>query len=110
MSGPRPANVIGFGLLCLIGLGLAISFVGKVRLAENRVNREEARRPRSMGVDMSLPDWFRNMDRNTDARLSRAEFIGTDEQFHRFDTDKDGFLSPDEAWVADAEFRTQVPK
>ena len=110
MCGPRPANVIGFGLLGLIGLGLAITFIGKLRLDEDRVNRENERRSRSTGVDMTLPDWFRNMDRNSDSQLSRAEFIGTDEQFNQFDTNKDGFLSPDEARSADAEFRIQVPE
>jgi Ca2+-binding EF-hand superfamily protein len=43
------------------------------------------------------PAWFRAMDRNGDGYVSRREFTGTPELFDKFDLDKDGFLSPEEA-------------
>jgi hypothetical protein len=102
--------VIGFGLLGLIVLGFAITLVGRARLYGERATQENERRPRTMSADPTLPDWFRNMDKNADSKLSRSEFLGTDKQFRRFDTDKDGFISPDKARAADAEFRNQVPE
>jgi hypothetical protein len=44
-----------------------------------------------------LPDWFLAMDANRDHDLSRAEFLGTAEQFGQFDADSDGLLSVEEA-------------
>ncbi len=43
------------------------------------------------------PTWFRKMDRNGDGDVSRREFLGTRQDFDRFDDDHDGLLSPDEA-------------
>ena len=110
MNGLRPVNVIGLGLLVLIALAIAIAMIGKFRFAEERANRENERMPRSMGIDPTLPDWFRNMDKNSDGKLSRAEFLGTEEQFRRFDTNRDGFIDANEARAADAEFRNAVPE
>jgi Ca2+-binding EF-hand superfamily protein len=45
----------------------------------------------------SGPVWFRKMDRNNDGDVSVREFLGTPEQFRRFDTDGDGLISPAEA-------------
>jgi hypothetical protein len=54
---------------------------------------EAAPRPRASRG----PEWFRRMDRNRDGDLSRAEFLGSDEQFRRIDTNGDGLISPEEA-------------
>lgn len=102
------------GVLVLLAVGvialpLAAGFVVKSRLAQDFADRENDRRPRSMGADLRWPDWFRTMDKNDDGKLTRIEFIGTDEQFERVDADKDGFISPREASAADDWFRSQVP-
>ncbi len=43
------------------------------------------------------PEWFRQMDRNSDGDVSRREFTGSPARFQRFDADGDGLLSRDEA-------------
>jgi Ca2+-binding EF-hand superfamily protein len=53
------------------------------------------------------PLWFRKMDRNHDGDVSRREFLGTDEEFKRIDTDGDGLISADEAEAYDALMRKQ---
>src|SRR5262249_31883429 len=96
-------------LLHLFWLGMRLTLVMKLRSASEHADRENERRPRSMAVDQTLPDWFRNLDGDSDGKLSRAEFVGTDEQFRRYDTDGDGFISAEEAKAADEDFRSQVP-
>jgi Ca2+-binding EF-hand superfamily protein len=54
------------------------------------------------------PLWFRKMDRNRDGDVSRSEFLGTEEDFKRIDTDGDGLIDPDEAERADAWFRKKA--
>jgi Ca2+-binding EF-hand superfamily protein len=51
------------------------------------------------------PLWFQKMDRNHDGDVSRREFLGTDEEFARLDTDGDGLISVEEAEQADARLR-----
>jgi Ca2+-binding EF-hand superfamily protein len=51
------------------------------------------------------PLWFQKMDRNHDGDVSRREFLGTDEEFARIDTDGDGLISVEEAEEADARLR-----
>jgi Ca2+-binding EF-hand superfamily protein len=53
------------------------------------------------------PLWFRKMDRNGDGDVSRAEFLGSEEDFRRIDTDGDGLISVEEAERADAWFRAR---
>jgi Ca2+-binding EF-hand superfamily protein len=53
------------------------------------------------------PLWFRKMDRNRDGDVSRKEFLGTDEEFDRIDTDHDGLISLQEAESFDRLMRAQ---
>jgi Ca2+-binding EF-hand superfamily protein len=46
------------------------------------------------------PIWFQKMDRNRDGDVSRREFLGTDEEFRRIDTDGDGLIDVNEAEAA----------
>jgi Ca2+-binding EF-hand superfamily protein len=41
--------------------------------------------------------WFRKMDRNRDGDLSPQEFLGTQADFDRLDTDRDGLIDHQEA-------------
>jgi len=43
------------------------------------------------------PVWFTKMDRNGDGDVSRAEFLGTEDDFAKLDTNKDGLISLAEA-------------
>ena len=51
------------------------------------------------------PKWFQKMDRNEDGDVSRREFLGTDEDFRKIDTDGDGLIDAKEADAAEAIFR-----
>jgi Ca2+-binding EF-hand superfamily protein len=64
------------------------------------MNRAGPRLVRTAG-----PLWFRKMDRNHDGDVSRREFLGTDEDFKRIDTDGDGLIDAQEAEKADAWLR-----
>jgi Ca2+-binding EF-hand superfamily protein len=55
------------------------------------------------------PLWFRKMDRNGDGDISRAEFLGTAEQFRRLDRDGDGLIDVTEAERVDEELRKHRP-
>lgn len=48
------------------------------------------------------PDWFIHMDRNGDGDITLREFLGTEEQFQKLDTDGDGFVDRAEAEAATA--------
>ena len=56
------------------------------------------------------PRWFQKMDRNGDGDVSRAEFLGTEEQFKKLDADGDGLISLEEAERGDKWFRDQLRK
>jgi Ca2+-binding EF-hand superfamily protein len=51
------------------------------------------------------PLWFRKMDRNGDGDVSRAEFLGTREEFDAIDTDHDDLISLPEAEAYDKKVR-----
>jgi Ca2+-binding EF-hand superfamily protein len=47
------------------------------------------------------PDWFTRMDRNGDGDVTLREFLGSEEQFKKFDTNNDGFIELAEAKAAE---------
>jgi len=51
------------------------------------------------------PVWFRKMDRNGDGDISRAEFLGSKEEFDKLDTNHDGLISLEEAEAFEAKAR-----
>ena len=51
----------------------------------------------NVGSSKAAPLWFQKMDRNFDDDLSPREFIGSDEDFRKLDTDGDGLISSEEA-------------
>ena len=51
------------------------------------------------------PLWFQRMDRNRDGDVSRREFLGTDEDFRKIDTDGDGLIDMKEATAAETLFK-----
>jgi len=53
------------------------------------------------------PLWFRKMDRNRDGDVSRKEWLFSEAEFRRIDTDGDGLISPDEAAQADKQGRNE---
>jgi Ca2+-binding EF-hand superfamily protein len=56
------------------------------------------------------PVWFRKMDRNNDGDVSFREWLGTEEEFRRIDTDGDGLISAEEAEKADAALKKDKGK
>lgn len=112
MNGPRPLKIAVVALAGFLFVVCVIAAVTKARIAGGHADREEERRPRSLGAqdDPTRPDWFRNMDRDTDGMLSRKEFVGTDGQFGKMDVDRDGVVSLAEARAADDWFRAAVPQ
>jgi Ca2+-binding EF-hand superfamily protein len=71
-------------------------------------NQFNQQRGQGMFALKSGPLWFRKMDRNGDGDVSRREFLGTDEDFKRIDTDGDGLIDAKEAEKADAWFRKRL--
>ena len=56
------------------------------------------------------PRWFWKMDVNRDGEVSRREFLGSDEDFRRIDTNGDGLIDAAEASEADRWFRRRLPQ
>ncbi|MBX9580697.1 MAG: hypothetical protein K2X87_10350 [Gemmataceae bacterium] len=106
----RRANVVAAALLGAAALLFGVALVTKAWLAGDHAGREYERMPRSMSVNMTWPDWFRNMDRDTDHKLSRQEFLGSTGRFKLIDADGDGFITPSEATKADPWFRVLPPE
>lgn len=48
-------------------------------------------------TDNPLPSWFAPADLNGDGDVSRREFLGAPQHFHRLDTNSDGYISLPEA-------------
>lgn len=109
MIRPQVANAVVFAFVVVLLAGFGVTAIMKARVAQENAVREDGRRGRAEPADPSLPDWFRRMDRNKDATVSRQEFVGTDAQFQAIDTDGDGAISPAEARAADGWFRNEVP-
>jgi Ca2+-binding EF-hand superfamily protein len=61
--------------------------------------------PPQQPVAQRGPKWFQKMDRNRDGDISRKEWLGTEEEFRRIDTDGDGLISVEEAERNDKEMR-----
>jgi Ca2+-binding EF-hand superfamily protein len=66
------------------------------------VNRTLLTRPAAARTPARGPLWFRKMDLNLDGDVSPREFLGTQEEFRRIDTDGDGLISVEEAERYDA--------
>jgi hypothetical protein len=109
MTGPRPIPVALSILVGLFAVGSGVTFLMKLKHAEQHATDENDERLRTLGLpDTTHPDWFGSMDRNTDRRVTRAEFVGTDEAFRAIDADLDGVITPSEARAADGWFRQQI--
>jgi Ca2+-binding EF-hand superfamily protein len=70
---------------------------GKPEQPEADPGAASAARPESR---LRGPIWFRKMDRNADGDVSRAEFLGSDEQFRKLDLNGDGMIDLQEAEAA----------
>jgi Ca2+-binding EF-hand superfamily protein len=66
--------------------------------------------PPNPPVPTKGPLWFRKMDRNGDGDVSRAEFLGTREEFDAIDTDHDDLISLAEAEAYDKKVRPAAEK
>ncbi|MFO0797773.1 MAG: hypothetical protein U0804_09855 [Gemmataceae bacterium] len=88
--------------------GFGVTFLMKLQHVAQHAGAEEERRPRSLKDHTSHPDWFRSLDRDSDGRVTRAEFVGTDETFRVLDGGLDGVITPAVACAADGWFRRQI--
>jgi Ca2+-binding EF-hand superfamily protein len=58
-----------------------------------------------LGKGKAVPEWFRRMDKSGDGEVSTREFLGTQADFQRIDTDRDGMINADEAILYDEQVR-----
>ncbi|MEX2114459.1 MAG: hypothetical protein WD845_14795 [Pirellulales bacterium] len=85
------ANELPDRLSCVMQLGGAV---------DNRASTLPLP-PAPLTVQQEVPGWLSAMDQNGDGEISRREFVGTPEQFQRFDGNADGFLDAEEALAAE---------
>ncbi|MCA9000205.1 MAG: hypothetical protein KDA80_24620 [Planctomycetaceae bacterium] len=63
--------------------------------------QQQARGQTDLRLNLSGPPWFTKMDRNADRELQWREFLGPRETFDLLDKNRDGFLTEDEALIAE---------
>jgi Ca2+-binding EF-hand superfamily protein len=80
----------------LVGLTSTTSAAGPVRQQDNRDADLRARQSE-----------FREMDRDNDGVITRAEWRGNRGSFRRYDLNRDGVLSGDEIWIDRDRARTR---
>ncbi len=85
--------------------GSGADFGNVVVIAKGRIMGDSSAPDKGVG-----PIWFRKMDSNRDGDLSRREFLGSDAQFQRIDTDHDGLISLKEAEAFDKLMRKSESK
>ena len=83
----------------------------KVRMKYSRGRSPDADGdpPRPDGAP-SGADWVRRLDRNGDGKVSRQEFDGPANHFTRFDRNRDGYLTANEAPQGPPPHRNQRPR
>src|SRR5262249_20486651 len=87
-----------------VGFRLTPGATAGVDPALNQGGMPGTQRPTGRG-----PIWFQKMDRNGDGDVSRAEFLGPDEDFAMLDTNKDGLISVEEAEAYESKVRPKKP-
>ncbi|HTU20975.1 MAG TPA: EF-hand domain-containing protein [Gemmataceae bacterium] len=80
--------------------------------AQRRFRVSANRSPRKTVVGRLTPSplWFQKMDRNQDDDISPREFLGSDEDFRKLDTDGDGLISKEEARQFEERLKTEKDK
>jgi Ca2+-binding EF-hand superfamily protein len=73
----------------------------EIRRSDSRLSQLVPSGEGRAAADAADPgDWFAAMDSNGDGAVSYSEFLGTREQFDKFDADQDGFVLRREVYAA----------
>jgi Ca2+-binding EF-hand superfamily protein len=88
--------------------GDEITYHMRLELARDSTNapavaasaRAKAARVKPVEAAGGGPEWFTKMDRNGDSQISPAEFLGSQAQFDKLDSNHDGLLEAAEATTA----------